>query len=131
MIFEIDGKRFTEGLTEDFLIEMLHTLDGQTRSFALLAQTENDYIQTSGDPENGFVLEWYDGVSKKHYYCAEDRITVERVIKAFTLYMKKNETLKTDVSWDPLDLKNTSQPFSPTFFIASGVFVLAVIWRLI
>ena len=131
MIFEVGGKRMADRPTEAYLRNTLRRMESDDNSFAVLSLDENDYIQTAGDSQNGYVLEWCDGEARKHYYCAEDHLTIEDVIHVFTLYLQRNENWKSDVIWDPLDLRNNSQRYSTTFMLAGGVFLLTILWLLI
>jgi hypothetical protein len=90
------------GLVSDRQIEeSLRSLTGDGDSFAILARADQTYIQTSGDPHNGFVLEYRDGSEEEHYSCSNVDLTIDKVVGAFQSYLANDDKWKSDLEWEP------------------------------
>ena len=88
------------GLVSDRQIEeAIESLTGDGESFAILARAEQVYIQTAGDPANGFVLEYRDGSEGEHYACANPELTAEQIVWAFQSYLADDDKWKTELEW--------------------------------
>ena len=90
------------GLVSDRQIERsIRSLTGKGDSFAILARADQDYIQTSGDSRNGFVLEYREGSEEKHFSCSSTELSVEQVISAFQSYLAADDKWKSELEWQP------------------------------
>ena len=101
MEFVVNGITIS-GLISDRQIEKsIRSLTGEGDSFAILAQAAEVYLQTSGGPSYGFVLEYRDGSSDEHYSCSNFELTADEVIAAFQSYLAGDGRWKTEFDWQP------------------------------
>jgi len=54
--------------------------------WAILEQTEMDYIQVSGDQASGFAMEYQTSDTDRHYRAARENFSLEQVVRAFADY---------------------------------------------
>jgi hypothetical protein len=54
--------------------------------WAVLMQTEMDYVQVSGDRTSGFAMEYQTGDTDRHYRAARENFALEQVVRAFADY---------------------------------------------
>ena len=73
------------------------------RGFAILSRDEMTYIQTSGSARAGFVLEYQDGDTDRHYRCP-DELSLEQVSQAFRSYAQGTDSWKTSLRWNKEDI---------------------------
>jgi hypothetical protein len=72
---------------------------GPKNSFAILSRGAMTYIQTSGKPQEGFVLEYQEGTTKEHYRCTDEMLPVDRVISAFQKFSRDDSSYKQEFEW--------------------------------
>ena len=72
--------------------------------FAILEKGENEFIQTCGDTERGFELEYQDGSIEKHYRCKKRSLTLPEVTDVFILYLESADEWKDRYQWEWMDL---------------------------
>ena len=72
MQLDLDDNIITEDAQAIDVIEALDRLTSDGDSFAILSQNDMTYIQTSGDLELGFILEYQNGSTAEHYGCYQD-----------------------------------------------------------
>jgi hypothetical protein len=104
MRLEVNGKLLSKNLDDQAIVQALQNLTGEGDSFAILSKTEMTYIQTTGSPAEGFVLEYQDGSLDLHFRCSEEHLDLEKVIRAFTLYLRGDERWRTEFSWEQENL---------------------------
>lgn len=68
-------------------------------SFAILTLFENSFIQTVFS-DNGFGLEYK---KDDELYGCYDELNDDAVIKAFVYYLNRDERLKTEYTWEPVE----------------------------
>ena len=68
--------------------EALSALDvgRDDEGWAILEQTEMDYIQVSGDRTSGFAMEYQTSDTDRHYRAAREDFSLEQVVQAFADY---------------------------------------------
>lgn len=74
-------------LTNELITRSIHSLTGDGDSFAILAKASEKYMQTSGGPSLGFVLEYRNGSEDEHYSCSNSKLTANEVIRAMRSYL--------------------------------------------
>ena len=100
--FIVNGDAVEEPITAELIDRSIRSLTGDGDSFAILARDAQVYIQTSGDPKNGFVLEYRDGSEAEHYTCVNSELTADEVINAMQRYLNNDSRWKTDIEWQSL-----------------------------
>jgi len=81
------------------IAEALASLDG----FAILGRDEMTYMQTSGSRREGFVLEYQEGDTDRHYQCP-DPLTEKQITEAFLSYADGTDAWKTVFRWEKMDI---------------------------
>lgn len=99
----VNGETQTGLVSDRQIEESIQSLTGDGDSFAILARAEQVYMQTSGDPQNGFVLEYRDGSEEEHYSCTNSQLTAEQVVWAFQSYLANDDKWKSDLKWQSHD----------------------------
>ena len=79
--------------------ETLHQLDGEDNHFAILSIDDMTYLQTSGSPETGFVLEYQDGSLDRHFTADGEPLSLEDVTAAFADYLTRNDRWRSRFTW--------------------------------
>lgn len=110
----------SEKIIEDKL-KSLSTKDDS--SFLILSKNEMSYIQTSGDFEAGFILEYQENDLDFHYSCVTQPLTNVQVVKAFKDYFNQNNKWKTELSWE----RESLAPVNSTKLVPILVFIILVI----
>lgn len=127
----VNGESRT-GLISDRQIEAsIQSLTGDGDSFAILARSDQVYIQTSGDPQNGFVLEYRDGSEEEHYSCSNFNLTAEQIIRAFQSYLANDNKWKSDLEWQPqvFDYSGGSNLGKRVLTAVGLILTIATVWN--
>jgi hypothetical protein len=95
----VNGEKLSGRVSNRQIEESIRSLTGDGDSFAILARAEQEYIQTSGDPSHGFVLEYRDGSDEKHYSCSNFELSAEQIIRAFQSYLAADDRWKSELEW--------------------------------
>ncbi len=72
-------------------------------AFLILEQSEMTYLQTSGDPEHGFLVE-YQEADTDHHYRARQTFDADEVVKAFWAYAQGTQEWKDMAQWEKMTL---------------------------
>ena len=74
--------------SDEQIREALSALDmgRDDEGWAILEQTEMDYVQVSGDRASGFAMEYQTGDTDRHYLAARKNVSLEQVVRAFVEY---------------------------------------------
>ena len=79
-------------------------IDGKKNSFAILSIDEMTYIQTSGSPLTGFVLEYQNGSLENHYRASDLIAVPDKIIAAFISYRLQDGAWQEGFVWEKDDL---------------------------
>lgn len=101
MKLEVESGDVVEDVKEADLIEAI-----RGAGFAILGDDPMAYIQCAkGDePPFDYVLEYQDGSLKNHFRAVDEPVTLDRVLSAFTRYLRKDPSWKSDFRWERDDL---------------------------
>ena len=97
------GRSIRNPSTDEISIA-LNSIDGDKCHFASLRVNEMTYVQTSGDPNQGFSLEYQTGSVDRHYIATDEKLKMEEIEKAFLAYSKGDDSWINDHDWIKLDL---------------------------
>ncbi len=103
----VNGSTLEAPVTAELIERSIHSLTGDGDSFAILARDSQVYIQTSGGPKDGFVLEYRDGSEAEHYASRNTGLSADAVILAMQRYFANDSRWKTDIEWEPLGFEST------------------------
>ena len=99
MYLEINGNAVTEPVSDELIEKKVYSLTGEGDSFMILSVDEMTYMQASGDPRGGFMLEYQDGSLEQHYYCADTDISAGKVTDAFRSYLAGDGKWRKKYHW--------------------------------
>tara|TARA_R110002096_G_scaffold54881_3_gene141403 strand:+ start:657 stop:1079 length:423 start_codon:yes stop_codon:yes gene_type:complete len=131
----VNGDAVTKPLNAALIRDSINSLTGEGDSFAILEKSEQIYIQTSGGPEHGFVLEYRDGSEAQHYSCSNFELTADEVILAFQSYLSNDGKWRTELEWEPqvFDYSPSRQSSSLNYGVGLGVVGVVVaailVWK--
>jgi hypothetical protein len=82
----------------------LASIDGE--AFAILSCDADTYLQCAEqqEPPWEYVLEYQDGSLDEHYRAMDAPITLERVLAAFSKYLRGDASWRKDFRWERMDL---------------------------
>ena len=72
--------------------------------FIILSQSEQVYIQASGEGDGPYYLEYRNGDDDHHFQCSRDLQKLE-VQSAFIQYFEGDGAWKTTLEWNPLEMR--------------------------
>ncbi len=75
---------------------------GASDGFIILSISELEYIQAAGSPDEGYVLEYQEGDTDRHYQAAELNVPVDRVVRAFQQYASGDPGYKARFTWEKI-----------------------------
>ena len=99
MELTLNGEIVDRDIDDALIDESLQSLS-EDDSFMILAKDEMTYMQTTGDPGNGFILEYQEGSMDEHYSCAHPVLGLSEVSRAFKQYLHGDERWKSDLRWE-------------------------------
>lgn len=89
-----------ERVTEAELLQAFAD-DARRGEFIILSQSEQVYIQASGEGEGPYLMEYRDGSAERHYQCRQD-LSKADVQAAFVSCFRGDGAWKVDWQWEPL-----------------------------
>jgi hypothetical protein len=104
MVMVVSGDTEITDPTDQQMREHLASFDDRTVSrgeaFLILGSTDTTYIQTSGDKENGFDVEYQEGGTEHHYRAARTDFTLDEVAGMLCAYRDGNPDWKDMAQWE-------------------------------
>ncbi|WP_269542380.1 hypothetical protein [Cerasicoccus fimbriatus] len=88
--------------TGEQIIAGLDSIDGQSNSFAILALRDQVYVQTMGNPQEGFVLEYRNGSEEEHYQTNDSEIPLDRIKEVFLAFAEGDVGWFDTFAWEPM-----------------------------
>jgi hypothetical protein len=99
MTLDICGAKKIQNPMESYIRREVFALDTKNEdAFLILARTEMTYIQTGGDKNVGFKLEYQEGDIKHHYQAKRD-LTADEIVKALVAYSAGADDWRTIAEW--------------------------------
>lgn len=99
--FIVNGDSVGGPVTAELIARHIRTLGDDRDSFAILAREPQVYMQTAGDVDDGFMLEYRDGSESEHYVCSNPYLSHDDVIQAMQRYLENDSRWRTDIDWEP------------------------------
>lgn len=101
MKLELESGTVIDDPTE---VEIRESIEGE--GFAILGEDPLTYIQcaTHAETLGEYILEYQDGSLERHFRAVDEPVTLDRVLSAFTRYLDKDASWKTDFQWELEDL---------------------------
>lgn len=113
-----------ESPTASDVEEGIRGLPDSDDAFAILASEEQHYIQTSGHPGIGFIMEYREGGEDDHFHCVRNAIPADQVVDAFLSFLRGDSAFKTDFPWAPGHYGGSEEPAPVKFRYVVLAFVL-------
>ena len=128
----INGDTVAEPVTDALIAQSINSLTGDGDSFAILAKASETYMQTSGGPSYGFVLEYRNGSESEHYSCSNFELTADEVIWAFRSYFVDDGEWETKLEWQPqvFDYSQGSTGINYGYGLVVVAVAALLIWKL-
>ena len=104
MELTVNGEVLNAQIDDDLIDHSLAQLVGEGDSFLILAKDDMTYLQASGDPKHGFILEYQEGSLEHHYSCIEPSLGLPELSRAFRWYLHGDGRWKTDFRWEQQSL---------------------------
>jgi hypothetical protein len=102
MTLDICADKKIRNPTESDIRQAVFALDTKKiDAFLILGTTEMTYIQTSGDQNVGFKLE-YQETDVKHHYRANRDLAADEIVRALVAYSTGADEWKTMAEWEPV-----------------------------
>lgn len=96
--------------------EALQNLAGDD-AFAILSKDEMTYIQAAGTSADGFVLEYQDGDTDRHFIASGGPHSLDRASKAFRQYAVADLQWRNDFQWEQQELPTSNSGCAGMFLI--------------
>ncbi len=93
----------SDNVTEEELSNAFQDDSGRGE-FIILSQSEQVYIQASGEYDDPYAMEYREGDDDHHFQCTHD-LSKENVQSAFMKYLKGDNSWKSDFEWKQLENK--------------------------
>lgn len=128
----VNGDPVAEPVTDALIARSIHSLTGEGDSFAILGKASETYMQTSGGPSYGFVLEYRNGSESEHFSCSNVELTADEVIWAFQSYLADDSQWETELEWQPqvFDYSQNSSGISYGYGLVGVAIAAFLIWKL-
>lgn len=96
--------RLENGTTLDDPVDdaIFAALVGLADEFAILEQSEMTYMQTTGNVEDGFALEYQEG-SKGEHFIADGKAPLDKLVLAFQSYAAGTDAWRSMFDWERMD----------------------------
>jgi hypothetical protein len=104
MNFKTGTGRSVDDPTASQLMEELATLAAEAGSYAILSRDALTYLQTSGSTAEGFLLEYQDGSTERHYCSKQRDLPLEAITSAFQRYARDDLSWRSAATWEQHDL---------------------------
>ena len=107
MRLEVEGLADLQDPTPGQIADHLGRIDGERSTFAIMsADPEGNYfIQTAGNPIDGYVIEHRQGSDQEFQKTVNDALPIHVVIEVFQGYAQGDAWWNRDLEWKPMDLE--------------------------
>jgi hypothetical protein len=119
--------------TAQDIADGLADLDDERGGFVVLSRDKQTYLQASGTPSDGFVLEYRDGGPDAHFRSRAADRSLSKTQQAFQAYADGRESWDDGIEWESVEVKRTPSEGVgclsglTAFVLATGT-VAAVLW---
>ena len=120
-----------EDPTEPQIAEALSSVGAESGGFVILSRDSQTYLQASGTPGEGFVLEYRAGGADEHYRSRETDVDLQTATRTFQSYAREETGWNDDVTWEDVDVDRTPEEgvgCLTAVVVAAAGSVLAATW---
>ena len=96
-----EGRIASANVTEEELLNAFQDDTGRSE-FIILTQSDQVFIQATGDYPGAFMMEYREGDNTHHFQCTQS-VLKENVQSVFMKYLKEDNSWKTDFEWKQLE----------------------------
>lgn len=93
--------------TAQDIADGLAELDEERGGFVVLSRDPQTYLQASGTPSDGFVLEYRDGDPDAHFRSRAADLSLSKTQQAFQAYADGREGWDDGIDWESVEVKRT------------------------
>jgi hypothetical protein len=108
MQFSINGDVSDQPISTDLIAETVTSLAKKGDFFLVLSRDEMTYIQTSGNAESGFILEYQDGSIEEHFSCTNAPLNTGQILETLQRYFTNHDRWKSEFTWEKEDLGSST-----------------------
>ena len=112
------------------LADDIEQLAGKTNEYAILARDEMSYIQASGHPDRGFILEYQEGSLEERFCSVDKDLSLQQIISAFQRFARDDDSYKSDFAWARDEVGGGCAGAVVFLIIATGA-AGAALWQLV
>lgn len=112
------------------LADDIEQLAGKTNEYAILARDEMTYIQASGDPDRGFILEYQEGSIEEHFCSIDKDLSLQQIVSAFQRFARGDDSYRNDFAW-ARDETGEGCAGATVFLIIGAAAAGAALWQLV
>ncbi|MEM7411118.1 MAG: hypothetical protein AAF430_12855 [Myxococcota bacterium] len=127
MQLELGDGRTCDDPTPDQVSTALRHLGDLDDAFAILSRSELHYVQTAGDPDSGYLLEYQLGSTDRHFRSVNHEVTLDTTEGVFLAYLAGDEGWADPIEWEPETLAGSGSSLGAAFVIAVTL-VLGLLW---
>lgn len=108
MDIQIEGQEPHTVSSEEEISEALGKLDGEKVGFAILSRGEKAFMQTSGSPEKGFLLEYREPDSDI-FQALDMNLPLAEIERAFAEYFRGESGYQERLTWEDKTLRGEAK----------------------
>jgi hypothetical protein len=142
LTLDICGERRIAEPTPADILQALEDLDVRApANYVILERDPMTYIQASGDPDIGFILEYQAGSLDQHYQSVRGDLTLQTIFETFSSYLRGKGDWREFAAYERIALLNDRarpEPDSPAlrvhaagkanFFPLGKVIFILLLW---
>lgn len=106
MELDLCGERAVKNPTPELIALELERYASRSDFFAVLATSPMTYLQTAGNQEELYALEYQDGSTNRHFETTRKRLSLLEVQQAFERYIKGDTRWKSEFEWRRIEVRN-------------------------
>ena len=102
MELDLCGEKVVNNPDAQILADLIEKYSGRPDFYVIPGVDWQTYMQAAADSQTGYRIEYRDGSPMTHYYCAHERIERSDVIRAMTMYLKRDSRWRNELLWHPM-----------------------------
>ncbi len=104
MELSTDGGGAVKSPSASQIEEALRALDSGEDGFAILEASSETYMQAAGDQGAGFILEYQEGDTDRHFKATRAKIPLAEAVKAFQMYAAGDAGWRGMFEWERIEI---------------------------
>ncbi len=100
----LSGESKIESPSEEVIAESIYSLVDDMDHFLILESSNMTYLQCIGDAQKGYIVEYQEGSTDRHYSSGRNRLDADHTVRIFLNYAKGSDDWKNGISWEKISL---------------------------